>query len=64
MSNDLYYSVPEYAKLKGISRQAVYLLINNKELDTVNKYGKQLIINNGKAKDYQPQPGRRSDLGK
>jgi predicted DNA-binding protein YlxM (UPF0122 family) len=64
MSNEVYYSIPEYAKLKGISRQAVYLLINNKRLDTAIKYGKQLIINNANAKDYQPQPGRRSDLGK
>jgi len=63
MANEVYYSIPEYAKLKSISRQAVYLLIKNNVLDTVAKYGKKLIVNNSKAKEYLPQPGRRSDLG-
>ena len=57
-----YYSVPEFAALKSVSRQAVYLLITKGELDTKKLYGKTLIVNNAKAQSYIKQPGRRSDL--
>ena len=57
-----YYSIQEFAALKGISRQAVYMLINSKHIDSVKKYGKQLIVNNSKALAYTKQPGRRTDL--
>ena len=63
MQQPEFYSIPEYAALKQISRQAVYLLIKTKEIDSVKLYGKQLIKNNSKAVDYLPRPGKRSDLG-
>ena len=42
-----YYSVPEYAKYIGKTRQTVYNMIKRKELSTEKKYGKTLIVIRG-----------------
>lgn len=57
-----YLTITEFVKLKGVSRQSVHSLINSNRLDTKVMFGKRLIVNNKKAKDYQPNPGRRTDL--
>jgi len=53
-----YLSVQEFARLKGVSRQGVYLLIKRGELDSVHLYEKTLIKNNEKVRNYQPHPGK------
>jgi len=57
-----YITIKEFAKQKGVSRQSVHSLINNNRLDTKVMFGKRLIVNNKIARDYRPNPGRRTDL--
>ena len=57
-----YLTITEFVKLKGVSRQSVHSLINGNRLDTKVMFVKRLIVNNKKANDYQPNPGRRTDL--
>ena len=53
----IYSSIPEFAKLKGVSRQTVYSAIKRKEIDSVYLYGKILIPSNKKSKNYKPHQG-------
>jgi len=57
-------TISEYAKLKKVSEPTVRFQIRNKNLDTVLLYGGRvkLIKMNKKARDWKPQPGKRTDL--
>ena len=50
-------TIPQFAKLKGVSRTTVYSAIKRKEIDSVYLYGKLLIPSNKKSKNYKSPQG-------
>ena len=55
-----YLTIPQFANLKGVSRQTVYSAIKRREIDSINLYGKTLILSNTMSKNYKPHQGVKS----
>ena len=48
-------TIVEFAKEKGCSRQSIYDAINKGKLETIRKYGKQLLKDTPKNRDWEPK---------
>jgi len=57
-------SLKEFAEKKNISRQTVHSLIKSKKITVTEFLGKKVIVYDEKAKNWKPEPGKRTDLKK
>lgn len=57
-------TIKEFAQQKKVSRQTVHSLITSKKINTSEFLGKKVIIYDDKAKNWKPEPGKRTDLKK
>lgn len=57
-------SLKEFADKKKVSRQTVHSLIKSKKIKTSEFLGKKVIIYDDTAKNWKPEPGKRTDLKK
>lgn len=57
-------TVTEFAKQKGVSRQTVYNNIKSGNIETIHKFGKTLVKNTAKNRNWTPAEEMKRDMAK